>query len=91
MRGANREDALIVGVMRTGDIWFGGKKPTTLDALPPGIREGLKHGAEEKVYIRADARAKYGRVRETRAAVRSAGVENVGFLVERRKNQTSIQ
>ena len=91
MSGANREDAMIVGIMRTGDIWFGDERLITVDALPPAIREGLKRGAERKVYLRADARAKYGRIREVLTAIRSAGVENLGFLVDQRKAPTSFK
>lgn len=80
MRGANRTDAIWVTVQRTGDVWLGNEK-LTADQLPAGIQERLRKGSERKVYIKADSRAKYGRVREVLAAIQSAGVENVAFLV----------
>jgi biopolymer transport protein TolR len=83
MRAANREDALVVAIQRTGDVWLGYERLPP-ERLPDAIREGLRHGAERKVYIRADAHAKYGRVTDVLAAVRASGVEKVGFLVDQR-------
>lgn len=83
MPKANRTDAIYVAVMRTGDIWLGTNKVRP-EELPSGIRERVKEGSEDKVYIRADERAKFGRVREVLEAVRSSGVERVAFLVYKR-------
>jgi biopolymer transport protein ExbD len=74
MRDANRTDAIWVTVQRTGDVWLGNEK-LTADQLPAGIQERLRKGSEKKVYINADSRAKYGRVREALAAIQSSGGE----------------
>jgi len=55
------------------------------DQLPAQIRESVSQGSEKKVYVRADARAKYGWVAEVLDNVCSAGVEKIGFLVEERR------
>jgi biopolymer transport protein TolR len=83
MRSARREDALVVAVRRDGRIWFD-RDQITPENLATAIRDRVSHGAEPKVYIRADLRAKYGRVVEVLSSVRSAGIENVGFLVNER-------
>ena len=80
MKGANRTDAIWLTVQRTGDVWVGHKKIVP-EKLPAEIQERLRRGAEKKIYINADARAKYGRVREALAGIQAAGVENVAFLV----------
>jgi biopolymer transport protein ExbD len=57
MRHAEREDALLVGIMRTGDVFFGNDK-VARDALSGKMLERLRGvGGERKVYIRADGRA----------------------------------
>lgn len=84
MRRADREDALIVGIERDGKVYFRNER-VTADELPAKIAEGLAHGSERRVYIRADARARYGDVSAVLDGVRSAGVENVVFIVEQRK------
>jgi len=40
----------------------------------------------DKVYIRADKRARYGAVIEVLDRVRSAGIENIAFLVDEQKS-----
>jgi biopolymer transport protein TolR len=84
MRGADREDALVVGITRYGQVFFRAD-PVSVDQLSGKIREGVRQGAERKVYIRADARAKYGWVKEVLDSVQSSGVEKIGFLVEPRR------
>jgi biopolymer transport protein TolR len=83
MPGGRREDALIVSIQRDSTIYFG-KDKTMLGGLPAQIREGVAHGAEKKIYIRADARARYGTVREVLDEIGSSGVEKVAFLLNQR-------
>jgi len=84
MRGANREDAMILAVQRDGEVWLGTKR-VLIDELPVKIRECLSHGAERKIHINADRRANYGQVRQVLCAISSAGIENVAFLVYQRQ------
>jgi biopolymer transport protein ExbD len=51
--------------------------------MPDKIREGLKNGAEKKVYMRADARARYVDVKQVLIEIRQAGIENVCLLAEK--------
>jgi biopolymer transport protein TolR len=81
MQGADREDATLVVVQRDGAVWLGDQR-ISLDRLPGRIREAIRTGSERKVYIRADARARYSDVLRVLTEVRDAGVENVGFLVD---------
>ena len=83
MKAANREDALVVVVQRDGRIWLGSEKVSP-ERLSGAIREGVRRGSERKVYVRADAHATFGRMKEVLGAVSSAGVEKVGFLVYQR-------
>jgi len=85
MPAANREDAITVVIQRDGAVWLGDKRVPSLEELRTGIRDAVAHGAERKVYVRADMRARYGGVREVLGTVRSAGVENIGFIVDERK------
>jgi biopolymer transport protein ExbD len=50
--------------------------------LPALIRERLRDGAEHRVYIFADARAKYGDALTTLEAVKQAEVEHITFITE---------
>jgi biopolymer transport protein ExbD len=81
MPGARREDAMHINIQRDGAIFFGYRHVSRND-LPDLIRGGIRNGAEKRVYISADARAKYQAVEEVLNVVRLAGVENVCFLAE---------
>jgi biopolymer transport protein ExbD len=81
MPGALKEDALKVVVTRDGTIYFREHR-IALEDLPNEIREGLRSGAERKVYIAVDARAKFGDVPAVLDKIRLAGVEKVAFLTE---------
>jgi biopolymer transport protein TolR len=88
MQSANREGALVIAVLRDNSVWFGTARLMP-DELPSKIQEGLSHGAERKVYIKADGRAPYGAVAAVLNGVRAAGVEKVCFLVDQRPVTTS--
>ena len=85
MPDADKEDALIVAVMRDGQIFFGNDKIAP-DALTQRVKDRIANRVDKRVYIRADARARYGSVVEVVDNVRSAGVDQLGLLTDQRKN-----
>ena len=80
---SDAEDALMIGILRDGKVFFRTDRVRAED-LPARIREAVAHGAENKVYIKADARAKFASVEQVLDAVRASGVKNVAFLTEQR-------
>jgi len=78
---ALREDVLEVVVARDGQVFFG-RVHISPDELPQKIHEGLKGGAEKRIYLRADARAKYADVKKVLDQIRISGVENVSLVME---------
>jgi len=85
MPDADKEDALVVAVMRDGQIFFGNDK-IAADALTQRVKDRLANKTDKRVYVRADARAKYGSVVEVVDNVRSAGVDQLGLLTDQKKN-----
>ncbi len=85
MPDADKEDALIVAIMRDGQIFFGNDK-IAADQLTQKVKDRLTNRMDKRVYVRADARAKYGSVVEVVDNVRSAGVDDLGLLTEQRKS-----
>ena len=84
MPDADKEDALLVAVTRDGKVFFGSDliDPTQLTNK---IKDRIANKTDKRVFIRADARAKYGSVVDVVDNVRSAGVDQVGLLTEQRK------
>jgi biopolymer transport protein TolR len=84
MEDADKEDALIVAITRDGTVFFGSEK-TPPDQLTNKVKDKLANRTNKEVFIRADARARYGAVTDVVDNVRSAGVDEVGLLTEQKK------
>src|SRR5438270_4549399 len=84
MPDADKEDALLVAVMRDGKIFFGNDQISP-DSLTQKIKDRVANKVDKRVFIRADARAKYGTVVEVVDDVRAAGVDQLGLLTDQRK------
>ena len=84
MADADKEDALLIAVMRDGTVFFGSDK-TPPDQLTNKVKDKLSNRVDKRVFIRADARARYGAVVDVVDNVRAAGVDQVGLLTEQRK------
>ena len=84
MPDADKEDSLVVAVMRDGTIYFGQDK-VSADQLTAKVKDKLANKTNKMVFVKADARTKYGNVVEVVDNVRSAGVDQLGLLTEQRK------
>jgi biopolymer transport protein TolR len=84
MARAEREDALLVAIMRTGDVFLANDK-LSADSLSDALRERLRSTRERKVYIRADARVHWATVALVLDEMRAAGIGEVAFLAHQRK------
>ncbi len=81
MPGALREDTLKITITRDGMVFFRDYRVMPKD-LADAIRKGVGNGAEKRVYLKADARAKYGDVTAVLDQIRLSGIENVTLLTE---------
>jgi biopolymer transport protein ExbD len=77
---ALREDVMRVVVTRDGNVYFRqtAARPEELVNL---IRTSLQEGAERRVYLAADARARYGEVEIVLTQIRLAGIASIAILV----------
>ncbi len=85
MPDADKEDALLVAVQRDGKVFFG-KDPLAVDQLTQKIKDRLANKTDKRVFIKADARAKFGAVVEVVDNVRAAGVDQLGLLTDQKKS-----
>jgi len=83
MPDADKEDAIVVAITRDGKVYLG-QNFTTIEELGVQVREKLADKPGKTIYIRADARAQYLAVENAIDAVRTAGVEDVGLLTQKR-------
>jgi biopolymer transport protein TolR len=88
MPDADKEDALIVAIMRDGKVYFG-RDQINPDQLTDKIKDRLANRTDKRVYVRADARAKFGSVVEVVDNVRAAGVDDLGLLTDQKRQTTA--
>jgi biopolymer transport protein ExbD len=84
MQNADKDDAIIIAVTRSGETFLGSKK-IALSEITTAVKDQISNRLDKTVFVRSDARAKYGDVVKAVDEVRSAGVDNLGLLTE--KNQ----
>ena len=88
MTGAEKEDAVVVAVMRDGKVFFGNDRIEP-DQLTQKVKDRLTGRIDKRVFVRADARAKFGSVVQVVDNVRSAGVDQLGLLTDQKKQQNT--
>jgi len=84
MPDADKDDAIVVAVTRDGGVFLGQNK-TSVSELGSQVSEALANKPGKTIFIRADARAQYRAVEDAIDAVRTAGVEDVGLLTQKRE------
>ena len=84
MQNADKDDAIILAVTRDGKMYLGSKQ-IALSEITTSVKDQIVNRLDKTVFVRSDARAKYGDVVKAVDEVRSAGVDNLGLLTE--KNQ----
>ena len=85
MHDADKEDALQVAVTRDNKVFFG-TDPINPDDLTQKVKDKLANRTDKRVFLKADARAKYGWVVAVVDDVRAAGVDQLGLLTEQKKS-----
>ena len=84
MEDADKEDAVLIAVERDGKVYFDTEQISP-DQLTAKVADKLQNRADKKVFIKADARARYKIVVDVVDNVRGAGVDQVGLLTEQTK------
>ena len=84
MPDADKEDAIVVAITRDGGVFLGQNKIATSE-LGAKVRDRLADTPGKQIFIRADARAQFRAVEDAIDAVRTAGVDEVGLLTNKRE------
>ena len=84
MPDADKEDAIVVAITRDGGVFLGQDK-IAVSELGAKVRDKLADKPGKTIFVRADARAQYRAVEDAIDAVRTAGVEDVGLLTQKKE------
>jgi len=84
MPDADKDDAIVVAVTRDGRVFLGQNlvDPSQLGSL---VRDKLENKTDKTIFVRADSRAQYKAVEDAIDDVRTAGVEEVGLLTQKKE------
>ncbi len=82
MADADKEDAAVLAVTRDGKIFLQ-MAPVAMGDITPKVKDMVSSKLDKTVYIKSDARAKYGDVTKVVDSVRAAGVDSLGLLTEK--------
>jgi biopolymer transport protein ExbD/biopolymer transport protein TolR len=82
MQDADKDDSIVVAVTRDGNIFLGNTQVQKAD-LTGQIKDRISNKLDKTVFLKSDARAKYGDVVAVVDEIRSAGVDQLGLLTER--------
>ena len=87
MPDADKEDSLVVAITKDNKIYFGSDLITDPSTLTDKVKNHMtkKNANDNKVFVKADARTRYGNVVEVVDNVRAAGVDQLGLLTEAKK------
>jgi len=84
MPDADKEDAIVVAITRDGGVFLGQNK-VALSELGGQVRDKLADKPGKTIYVRADARSQFKAVEDAIDAVRTAGVDDVGLLTQKKE------
>ncbi|MGH9811724.1 MAG: ExbD/TolR family protein [Candidatus Acidiferrales bacterium] len=82
MPDADKEDAVVIAVSRDGKIYLGSEQ-IAIEDLKNQVQDVVAARTDKTVYIKSDARAKYGKVTAVVDEVRTAGVDQIGLLTDK--------
>jgi len=82
MADADKEDAVVIAVTRDGKMYIGNTSVNP-EEITTKVKDMMADKLEKTVYIKSDARAKYGDVVKVVDNVRAAGVESLGLLTQK--------
>jgi biopolymer transport protein ExbD len=87
MVDADKEDAVVVAVTRDGNIFLANTQVAKAD-LTQQVKDRISNKNDKTVFLKSDARAKYGDVVAVVDEIRGAGVDQLGLLTDRNERAT---
>ena len=82
MPDADKEDAVVIAISRDGRMYLG-STPVKKEEITEKVKDRMATKLDKTVYVKSDARAKYGSVVGVVDDVRAAGVDQLGLLTEK--------
>jgi len=88
MPDADKDDAILIAVMRDGSLFLGTTKINLAD-ITVQLKDLLANRLDKTVFVKSDSRALYKNVVAVVDEVRAAGVDTIGLLTEKTRDSKS--
>lgn len=75
---------MMISITPDGEIFID-KQPIAMDALVSTVSAQAEAGTEERIYLRGDTTAQYGKVMEVMGALSGAGYAHIGLVTEQKQ------
>jgi len=82
MTEADKEDSILVSVMRDGKYYLNADR-INVDDLTAKVSDLVSNRLDKMIFVKGDYRAKYGDVVKVVDNLRAAGVDKIGLLTEK--------
>ena len=82
MQDADKDDAIVVAITKDGSIYLKNAR-IAKETVTDQVKDLISNRLDKTVYVKSDARAKYGDVVSVVDEIRSAGVDQLGLLTEK--------
>ena len=90
MKDADKDDAIVVAVTRDGSLYMGNTK-IKKEEITGTVKDQIANKLDKTVYVKSDARAKYGDVVAVVDEIRSAGVDQLGLLTDKTQTGSPVK
>ena len=88
MKDADKDDAVVVAVTRDGSLYLQNTR-IRKESITNEVKDQIANRLDKTVYVKSDARAKYGDVVAVVDEIRAAGVDQLGLLTQKVSRQTT--
>jgi len=88
MKDADKDDAVVIAVTRDGSLYLQNTR-ITKENVTNEVKDQIANRLDKTVYVKSDARAKYGDVVAVVDEIRAAGVDQLGLLTQKVSKQPS--
>src|ERR1700680_39380 len=82
MPNADKDDAVIVGISASGDVFIGSAK-SDISQIADQVRDRISNKLDKTVFVKSDGGRQSGDAVKVVDEIRSAGVDNVGLITDR--------
>ncbi|MGH9374951.1 MAG: ExbD/TolR family protein [Terriglobia bacterium] len=89
MKAANKTNAVVLALTRDGKVYLGSSEIPESDVTSK-VSARIANKLDKTVYLKSDARAKYGDVTGLVDDIRAAGAENLGLITEKVQRRPGV-